>query len=186
MTPVKATNKRERERELSTAMRFKETAGTMTLGLWCKSHDLSGRLVHDLFELDSEAGSTALQIFTERYKAIPRDQAFQLLRKARRLDALEHEKTATNDPIEVDWDAVERTDDMGMGRTACRDHIIQGARTAPDVKPSFDDIHAVARRARRCAACGVAVSPRWHKSGAQTECHRCWYASAGPGHPLAA
>ena len=74
----------------------------MHAGCWCKVHDLEGRTIFDMHEIDPEQNEvscfcslpesqlnrfkTALQIFTASYKALRPDDSFALLRKATRLD----------------------------------------------------------------------------------------------------
>jgi hypothetical protein len=76
----------------------------MMPGIWCKGHDLEGRSIYDMNDVDPEQNEvsttstvstlsstnadlqTALQIYTASYKGIPQDESFALLRKATRLD----------------------------------------------------------------------------------------------------
>ncbi|KAL1409778.1 putative PHD type zinc finger protein with BAH domain-containing protein [Vanrija albida] len=73
--------------------KFRDAAGVMTPGIWCKGHDLEGRGIVDLFDMDPEQNENALQIYTSLYKTIAADDSFALLRKARRLDRFEPEPT---------------------------------------------------------------------------------------------
>lgn len=41
-------------RDAPTIARFKDAAGVMTAGVWCKAHDLDGRAVFDMYEMDPE------------------------------------------------------------------------------------------------------------------------------------
>lgn len=81
-----------------TIARFKDDAGLMTPGVWCRSHSLEGRSIYDLFEQDAEAGENALQAYIAAYKTISPDDSFALLRKAKRLDRFE----ATSEPVVVE------------------------------------------------------------------------------------
>ncbi|RSH90248.1 putative PHD type zinc finger protein with BAH domain-containing protein [Saitozyma podzolica] len=75
------------KREVVTITKFKEEAGVMNAGCWCKGHDLEGRQIYDMHEIDPEQNETALQIYTASYKCLPpHDETFALLRKATRLD----------------------------------------------------------------------------------------------------
>ncbi|OCF76650.1 hypothetical protein I204_02349 [Kwoniella mangroviensis CBS 8886] len=69
-----------------TVTKFKDSEGVMGPGVWCKSHDLSERVIYDLWEMDPEQNETALQTYISSYKAIPPHDSFPLLRKARRLE----------------------------------------------------------------------------------------------------
>ncbi len=144
----------------------------MNPGCWCRSHDLEGRTIYDMHEIDPEQnevsaslahrgcsfstpadnGKTALQVYAASYKSLPlHDDTFALLRKARRLDT-----ALAKTPKAVDQKA--------------------------------------------CASCGIDVSPLWHvdrmtvktdedrmdidgeevKQMDITErrmCHLCWYRS---------
>lgn len=71
-----------------TIARFKDDAGVMSPGVWCRSHNLDGRSIYDIFEHDPEQGENALQIYVAGYKTVPADDSFALLRKAKRLDPL--------------------------------------------------------------------------------------------------
>lgn len=120
-------------RDNITIARFKDEAGVMTPGCWCKGHDLDGRAIYDMFEVDPDQGENALQIYSSLYKTIPATEGFPLLRKAQRLDRF----------IEVEEDKA----------------------PAP----------AKATAHRSCSDCGIGVSPRWHGTGAATQCHQCWF-----------
>lgn len=105
----------------------------MIPGIWCKGHDLEGRVIYDMNDTDPEQNEvstrlapyrlmvyradplvqTALQIYTASYKAIPQDESFALLRKATRLDQ----------------------------------HILQLKHV---------------NRTRLCDTCGIDASPRWY------------------------
>lgn len=41
-------------KETVTITKFKEEAGVMMPGIWCKGHDLEGRVIHDMNEVDPE------------------------------------------------------------------------------------------------------------------------------------
>ncbi|WRT65032.1 uncharacterized protein IL334_001974 [Kwoniella shivajii] len=69
-----------------TVTKFKDSEGVMGPGIWCKSHDLEGRVIYDLHEIDPEQNETALQVYVGAYKAIPPHDSFPLLRKAKRLE----------------------------------------------------------------------------------------------------
>lgn len=61
----------------------------MTPGVWCKGHDLEGKVIYDMFEVDPELGQNALQVYVSTYKTVPATESFALLRKAQRLDVVE-------------------------------------------------------------------------------------------------
>jgi hypothetical protein len=42
------------KREVVTIAKFKDGAGVMNPGCWCKSHDLEGRTIYDSHEIDPE------------------------------------------------------------------------------------------------------------------------------------
>jgi hypothetical protein len=96
-----------------TIAKFKEETGVMHPGVWCKGHDIAGRAIYDMLDVDPEQNEvserkrrglalvnaklvaqlncvsdlqTALQIYTSNYKALPPDESFALLRKATKLD----------------------------------------------------------------------------------------------------
>ena len=61
--------------------------------VFCKSHNLEGRPLHDLHEIDPEQNETALQVYISSYRSLNADEPmeksdpkFALLRKASRLD----------------------------------------------------------------------------------------------------
>lgn len=91
------------KREVITIAKFREETGVMNPGVWCKGHDLEGRAIYDMHDVDPEQNEvgrtlplwpkgngaqhqTALQIYTTFYKALPPDESFALLRKATKLD----------------------------------------------------------------------------------------------------
>ncbi len=87
-------------REIVTIAKFKDEMGVMTPSCWCKTHDLEGRTIYDMHELDPEQNEvskvefdiakcqTAMQIYTSSYKALAPEASFATLRKAKRLEAL--------------------------------------------------------------------------------------------------
>nr|XP_031861887.1 uncharacterized protein CI109_002716 [Kwoniella shandongensis]KAA5528959.1 hypothetical protein CI109_002716 [Kwoniella shandongensis] len=76
-----------------TVAKFKDSEGVMGPGCWCKGHDLEGRVIYDLHEIDPEQNETALQIYAAAYKPISHD-SFATLRKATRLESfLPHTST---------------------------------------------------------------------------------------------
>jgi hypothetical protein len=151
--------------EAANLVKFKTETGIMTPGIWCKTCDVSGLLIHDLYDVDPESGETALQVYTNAYKTVLANDAFALLRKAQRLDQLED---STEWPRWMDMMAPE-TQPPANGTRA-----LQPVPSAePDVKPTVP-----AHRA--CVSCSVTVSPRWHAAGAASKCHQCWFAAAHP------
>ncbi|GMK59807.1 hypothetical protein CspeluHIS016_0900240 [Cutaneotrichosporon spelunceum] len=66
----------------ATITRFKDDAGIIAPGIWCRSHSLEGRSIYDPFEADD--GETALGVYAAAYKGV--GGGFALLRKAQRLD----------------------------------------------------------------------------------------------------
>jgi len=80
---------------LPAVVKFKDEAGVMNPRCFCKTHNLEGRTIYDMHEIDPEQNESALQIYATTYRSLrppdqPRDQhhdeAFALLRKATRLD----------------------------------------------------------------------------------------------------
>ncbi|WWC59192.1 uncharacterized protein I303_101741 [Kwoniella dejecticola CBS 10117] len=69
-----------------TVTKFRDSEGVMSPGIWCKSHDLTERVIYDLWDLDPEQNETALQTYVSAYKAIPPHDSFAMLRKAQRLE----------------------------------------------------------------------------------------------------
>lgn len=70
-----------------TIVRFKENEGVMNARCFCRNHNLEGRTIYDMHEIDPDQNETALQIYTAAYKTLPAvEQSFALLRKATRLD----------------------------------------------------------------------------------------------------
>lgn len=67
-------------------VKFKEEEGVMTPQCFCRSHDLEGRTIYEMHEMDPEQNETALQIYTSAYKSSHHDDSFALIRKAKRLD----------------------------------------------------------------------------------------------------
>lgn len=145
------------KREVASIAKFKDEAGVMTPGVWCKNHDLSGRVIHDMFEVDPEAGENALHVYTSLYKTIPSTEGFALLRKAQRLDVVE-------DRVK-EAEAAEKAEAMDVDGDVPPPQINGGV----EVKPV---VHH-----RTCLSCGIDVSPMWHGSS----CHRCWFAARGTG-----
>lgn len=74
-----------------TIARFKDDAGVLTPGIWCRSHSLEGRSIYEPWEYDGDAGETVLQAYAGAYKAVR--GGFALLRKAQRLDLADDEET---------------------------------------------------------------------------------------------
>lgn len=139
-------------------VRFKGETGILTPGIWCKTCDISGLVIHDLFDVDPESGETALQIYTRAYKTILATDAFALLRKAHRLDQLED---STEWPS---WTAMMEDKPPVNGTLPV---------TEQETKP-------LVPARRECVSCGISVSPRWHAAGAASKCHQCWFAAAHP------
>ncbi|EAL21369.1 hypothetical protein CNBD0650 [Cryptococcus deneoformans B-3501A] len=82
-------------------VKFKDSEGVMSAGVWCKSHDLSGRVIHEIFDVEPDGGETAFQVYIGAYKSPTWNSAFPLLRKAKRLElitpsSLKLEETETN------------------------------------------------------------------------------------------
>ncbi|KAL0243454.1 hypothetical protein I308_105420 [Cryptococcus tetragattii IND107] len=69
-------------------IKFKDSEGVMSAGVWCKSHDLSGRVIHGIFDVEPDGGETAFQVYIGTYKSPTWNSAFPLLRKARRLELI--------------------------------------------------------------------------------------------------
>lgn len=46
----------------ATIAKFKDAAGVMTAGVWCKGHDLSKRTVYDMFEVDPEQNEVSIAL----------------------------------------------------------------------------------------------------------------------------
>jgi len=152
------------KRDAGNIARFKDEAGIMAPGCWCKNHDLSGRSIHDMFEIDPEQGDNALQVYTNMYKTIPASESFALLRKAHRLDLVESRQALKAEEHAMDIDVPHVN-----GTTAINPD------TDADTKP-------VLPRQRACAVCSVTVSPLWHTEHGTTTCHQCWFKShAAPG-----
>lgn len=42
------------KREVVTVTKFKDDAGVMNAGVWCKSHDLDGRVIYEMHDIDPE------------------------------------------------------------------------------------------------------------------------------------
>ncbi|OWZ62846.1 hypothetical protein AYX14_06846 [Cryptococcus neoformans] len=82
-------------------VKFKDSEGVMSAGVWCKSHDLSGRVIHEIFDVEPDGGETAFQVYVGAYKSPTWNSTFPLLRKAKRLElvtpsSLKLEETETN------------------------------------------------------------------------------------------
>ncbi|KAK4688923.1 hypothetical protein P7C73_g1187, partial [Tremellales sp. Uapishka_1] len=89
------------KREAVTIAKFKEEAGVMNSGCWCKSHDLEGRTIYEMHEMDTEQNETALQIYTASYKTLPfGEESFALLRKATKLDQIIPPHSIKEDAVE--------------------------------------------------------------------------------------
>nr|AEG78625.1 ZNF1 [Cryptococcus gattii] len=69
-------------------IKFKDSEGVMSAGVWCKSHDLSERVIHGIFDVEPDGGETAFQVYIGTYKSPTWNSAFPLLRKARRLELI--------------------------------------------------------------------------------------------------
>ncbi len=68
----------------ATVVKFREDGGIMAPGIWCRAHALDGRTIYEPFEVDADAGETALGVYAAAYKGVR--GGFALLRKAQRLD----------------------------------------------------------------------------------------------------
>ncbi|WVO15843.1 hypothetical protein L204_103505 [Cryptococcus depauperatus] len=73
--------------QATTIIKFKESEGIMTPGIWCKNHHVQGRKLYGIYEMDSQLNQTAFQVYISHYKSASAHLAFPLLRKARRLEA---------------------------------------------------------------------------------------------------
>lgn len=54
------------KKEMPTIAKFKEGAGVMNPGCWCKAHDLEGRVIYDSHEIDPEQNEVSCVVFEHR------------------------------------------------------------------------------------------------------------------------
>ncbi|CED83015.1 PHD finger protein BR140/LIN-49 [Phaffia rhodozyma] len=67
---------------------FRAEKGMMHPGIWCKDHNLDGRIIYPLHDLDETQNKTALEVFTSTYKRPIPSGTFPLLQKAEVLESL--------------------------------------------------------------------------------------------------
>ena len=46
-----------------TIAKFREDAGVMMPGIWCKGHDLEGRVIYDMNDVDPEQNEASTAVF---------------------------------------------------------------------------------------------------------------------------
>lgn len=138
-SPVKA-GKRDVTATITT---FKDDAGIMSPGVWCKGHEPPPTTATtDMFELDPEQGECALNVYNKTYKAIPSDELFPLLRKAKRLDRFE----PTVDEVKI-----ELSEDKDVVMTTAKTCAVCGV----DVSPRWHESTA----GLECHKCWYANKP---------------------------
>ncbi|WVQ84001.1 hypothetical protein IAT38_006146 [Cryptococcus sp. DSM 104549] len=130
--------------QTATVTKFKDSEGVMGPGIWCKSHDLEGRMIYDMHDIDPEQNETALQVYAASYKYIPPPTAFPLLRKATRLEAF----------LPQNQEAHHFTSSYA--------HTPAGLPSDESALSSLDIVMAVDEDSEECTDCGVDVSPMWH------------------------
>lgn len=55
-----------------TIAKFREDAGVMMPGIWCKGHDLEGRVIYDMNDVDPEQNEVR-NIMTKTHSVLPAD-----------------------------------------------------------------------------------------------------------------
>nr|AAN75157.2 ZNF1 [Cryptococcus neoformans var. grubii] len=145
-------------------IKFKESEGVMNAGAWCKSHDLSNRTVYDMFDVESDGGETAFQVYVRAYKSATWHSAFPLLRKAIRLELITQSPSNTDSPENIQTDVV-RCDSCGVLNSPMWHKHDTG--TVPSGAPSdpADDSKSVSKSA---------VGDERGSEERQL-CHLCWY-----------
>jgi hypothetical protein len=48
------------KKEVVTIAKFREDAGVMMPGIWCKGHDLEGRVIYDMNDVDPEQNEASV------------------------------------------------------------------------------------------------------------------------------
>lgn len=138
-----------------TIAKFKESEGVMNARCFCRLHDLEGRTIYDMHEIDPEQNETALQVYTAAYKVVPNlDQSFALLRKATRLDHV--------------IPAVEPS----PPEKSCRECEV-------DVSPRWYPVEAKVKDDMAMDVDGLTGNGNTEGSkGKEWNCHQCWFATA--------
>ncbi|PSK42533.1 Lid2 complex component snt2 [Elsinoe australis] len=166
ITPVKGS----RKDQVTTVTMGQET-GLATPAVWCKDHSVK-TTIHPMFDIADESGKTALEVFVENYK-----QADQTLtgtaRKANSLNQSIRGPGQTATTAVAGKDRRASTITTGAARKA-RNSIVGGI--APDDTESGSPILAKApafpeQSDKKCAKCGIDVSPSWYKLPPQPISH---------------
>lgn len=148
-------------------IKFKDSEGVMSAGVWCKSHDLSGRVIHGIFDVEPDGGETAFQVYIGTYKSPTWNSAFPLLRKARRLELIVPSSLKLSS-IEETEKKVEKCNSCGVSDSPMWHKHNEGT-------VQYDA--AYAREAWRDAG----IVPRTAENGQGQEqqlrllCHLCWF-----------
>ncbi|KIR72301.1 hypothetical protein I310_03703 [Cryptococcus deuterogattii CA1014] len=148
-------------------IKFKDCEGVMSAGVWCKSHDLSGRVIHGIFDVEPDGGETAFQVYIGTYKSPTWNSAFPLLRKARRLELIIPSSLKLSSSEETEK-KVEKCDSCGVSDSPMWHNHNEGT-------VQYDA--ASAREAWR----DTGIVPRTAEDGQGQEqqlrllCHLCWF-----------
>lgn len=157
VTPVKAS----RKDQIVTA-NLNGESGALTAAIWCKEHAVK-TIVHPIQEIADESGKTALQIYAELYKQADltltgtvrkADQVQLTKNKGQHVSqanaASRRESTATNATVGAR---------RGARASTIADSKMEDADGATDASSLRE---GSAAPEKRCAKCGIDVTPKWH------------------------
>ncbi|SMY24628.1 unnamed protein product [Zymoseptoria tritici ST99CH_1A5] len=154
VTPVKGS----RKDQVITATLGQET-GAVTAVVLCKEHVTKTEL-HPINEIEDEQGTTALQIFVEKYKQAD----LTLTGTVRKANMAQ----LTKDKSQLSVLAAQNSTRRESGAQSIAAAVKRGSRnsTVGDTKTEAEDeassIGDVLAPERRCVKCDIDVTPKWH------------------------
>ena len=138
------------KREVVTIARFKEEEGVMNAGCWCKSHDLEGRMIYDMHEMDPEQNEVSAGLVAQHPSLRASSNSHTDLGTEADADALQ---TALQ-IYTSSYKGIPPDDSFALLRKATR---LTNILPTPPTPKSVEAVEKV------CAECETDASPIWHE-----------------------